>query len=399
MSEDDDDLLRDAETWAQADALLGRPARLEEALALKAHLDEEDRAAERLVAPLLTSPIRFRDAKLAENPKARHAGVVRCLCAAAHGLHEKRPQFSLLLARTAHAIAVALENRLCMALSLREGANALKYLGRFSEAHNALDSSEKLFDNTPGADPHDVAIVWYIRGMVFLEIDRFDEAHILATNCVRVFRDYGDRSREMAALLLGASSLHFAGRQSEAAATYEEVAQWARDESSPNILARAVNGAASAYLAAENIDRAEQSYLEALVLFDELGLTTERARVGWSLALILVRRGELVPGAEKLDAARTELRNLGLLNDHGLATLDWAAARLALGTPAGVADACKTIMMRFESQDMMRNARLALAYAHEALARGTATPPFIRHIRTYLELLPTRPKETFVPLQ
>ncbi len=240
MSQDDDDLLRHTETWSQADVLLSRPARLEEALALKAHLDGEDRAAERLIAPLLTSQIRFRDAKLAENPKARHPGVVRCLCAAAHGLHEKRPQFSLLLARTAYRIAVTLE---------------------------------------------------------------------------------------------------------------------------------------------------------------ELGLATERARVGWSLALILVRRGELVPGAEKLVAARTELRNLGLLNDHGLATLDWAAARLALGTPADVADACKSIMMRFESQDMMRNARLALAYANEALARGTATPTFIRHIRTYLELLPTRPNETFVPLQ
>ena len=400
-----DEAMREPETWTNVDTLLNRSARLTEALALKARIDREDQAAERLLAPLLTSPLRFRSAKVAENPKAQTAGVVRYLCAAAHGLHEKRPQFSLHVTTTAYAVALTLEKgpqtsrRFCMALSLRERANALKYLGQFVEALKSLEYADKLFDRTPATDPHDIAIVWYIRGMVFLELDRLEEARVLAKKCARVFRDYGDRFRELAALLLGASCLFFAGRNAEAAPAYEEVAAKARVEGNQNILARAVNAAASAYLDLENFENAERYYIEALVLFDELGLSTEKARVAWSLALVLVRRGELEAGAERLAAARADLQHLGLLNDHGLATLDWAAARLALETPAGVVEACKGIIMRFESEGMMKNARLALAYVHEALARGTATPALLQHVRKYLKLLPSQPSVAFVPLQ
>lgn len=96
---------------------------------------------------------------------------------------------------------------------------------------------------------------------------------------------------------------------------------------------------------------------------------------------------------------RGELQSLGLLNDHALATLDWAAAALALGESTGVAEACKDIVIRFESEGMMKNARLALAYMHEALARRTATPALLQQVRTYLEHLPTHPNLAFVPLQ
>jgi len=48
---------------------------------------------------------------------------------------------------------------------------------------------------------------------------------------------------------------------------------------------------------------------------------------------------------------------------------------------------------------MMKNARLALAYVHEALARGNATPALVRHVRLYLKALPSRPNEAFVPVQ
>jgi len=126
--------MREADTWLHVDLLLAGAAQLEDARALKTRLDAEDHAAERLLAPLLTSPLRFRDANLAENPRAQQAGMVRRLCAVAHRMHEEQPQFSLVLARTAYAIAFRLQDsplmsrRLCMALALREGANAFRYL-------------------------------------------------------------------------------------------------------------------------------------------------------------------------------------------------------------------------------------------------------------------------------
>lgn len=398
-----DAAMRHAETWAGVEHLVTRPADLEKTLALKARLDEEDRAAERLIAPLLDSPLRFRDANLSENPKARHAGTVRRLCAAAHGLHEERPQFSLLLARTAYAIAFKLDKgpqtgrRFWMALSLREAANAFRYSGRFAEALNALKDAENLFNQSPASDPHDIAIVWFIRATVFTELGTLEEARDLARRAAQTFRDYGDRSRELGSLLIEAHCLYYAGNYVEAVVAHEALAARARAEGNRDILARALNDTASAYLNLGQLERAEQSYIDALVLFDELSLATEKARVGWSLALVLVRRGEIARGATRLDAARAELQRLGLLHDHGLATLDWAAARLALGELDGVAEACKGIVMRFESEGMMKNARLALAYVHEALARRTATPALLEQVRMYLKLLPSRPTSTFAP--
>jgi hypothetical protein len=75
--------------------------------------------------------------------------------------------------------------------------------------------------------------------------------------------------------------------------------------------------------------------------------------------------------------------------------LEWAEARLAAGAPAGVAAACARIVITFGSERMERNARIALAFLHEALAAGTATPGIVRHVRLYLEELPAAPERAF----
>ncbi|HYC88296.1 MAG TPA: hypothetical protein VEO54_03725 [Thermoanaerobaculia bacterium] len=367
-------------------------------------MEAEDAAAHRLLEKALRAPIRFREANILKNPKAHTAGVVRYLCAAAQNLHEKKPRFSAEIARTAYEIARSLEEdpqtrRWCIGLSLREYANALKYLGHFAEALKALAQAEILFDDSPGSDPYDVAILWYIRGMVFVELERYGDAERLARKCARVFRGYGDSFRELCARLLQAWCLSHSGHHAKALPVYQYVEAKARAEGQRNILARALHAAAGVSLNNGALEKAEQQYTEALVLFDELGLVTEKARAAWFLALVLVQRGDLAAGAQSLDVVREEPRRLGLHNDHALATLDWAAARLALGEMEGVAAECRTILIRFESEGMMRNARLALAYVHEALARGQATPALLKHVRLYLELLPTRPDVAFTPLQ
>lgn len=397
-----DDAMRDPRTWASVDALRSQASRFQEALALKARIDAEDAAAARLLSPLLRSPLRFRNAAIPRNPKAQTAGVVRYLCAAANERHEKRPEFSLELTLCAYDVALALgpasssPKRFCMALSLRERANALRYLGRFTEALRALDSAEELFDESPATDPHDVAIVRLIRATVFVESERLDEAHRLSRQAARVFRRYGDRPREFTALLVEATALHFAGRNSDAAAAYGRIAATARAEGDRALLARALTHAASANLDLGRLDEAERALVEALVIFDEIDLGTEKARAAWSLALVQIRRGDLVAGAIRLDAARLELKRLGLVNDHALATLDWAFARLAIGDASGVAAECRRIVMRFESEGMMKSAGIALAHLHEALAAGNATPTLVSEVRRYLERLPAHPDAPFI---
>jgi hypothetical protein len=139
--------------------------------------------------------------------------------------------------------------------------------------------------------------------------------------------------------------------------------------------------------------------IEALTLFDELGSATEKARAMWAIASVTEARGHLDEAEQRLDAARSELAQLGLTNDVALATLEWAEVRLALGRTAGVADACRKIVVVFKNEGMLRHAKHALGVLNEALLAGHATPALVRHVRAYIEQLPANPGRIFIPLQ
>lgn len=398
-----DNAFRDPETWATVDLLRTRPQRLDAAMAEYRRIEKEDAEAEALLAPLLKSPIRFHGANVDTDPRFHSAAVVRKLCLAAHSRHEKQPQFSLLITNAACRIALRLpkkgsERRSVLALAVRERANAFRYLGRFVEGLKSLDDAEKLFDQSPGTDPFDRAVVWYIRATIYIETERPAEGLNLARAAAVVFHDYGDRSRELSAVMAEAGCIYFSGLPGEAAEAFERVATIARDANDSHMLARALQNAGTSYLSAQQPEKAGTRLLEAVSLFDELGLTTEHARSMWKLASVLVAEGHLNEGIAQLAQAQSDLRRLGLTNDAALATLEWAEARLATDLPEGVADACRAILVEFQSEGMQRNAHVALAYLHEALGKGTATPNVVRQVRTYLEDLPSRPSFAFVPV-
>lgn len=400
-----DGALQDADLWEQVDHLLSPSESRTKTFALKDAMDAEEAAARRRLEPLLESPLRFRNRKVATNPKLLTPAAVRVLCAEANKRHEKRPLFSIEIADAAYEIARSLPDepgsrrRFSMAISLRERANAQRYLGRFNDALEVLAHAEKLFDETPAADPHDIAIVQLIRATVFMKSERLDEAIAESVKCLPVFGDYSDVSRELSALMVRAACFYLSGLNDKAVDIYEGVIARAREVEDVNILAYGLSNAANSYAEFSVLDTAEQYYLEAMVLYDELGIASQKARTGWALASVVVKRGDLATGEARLDAARRELRRLGLQNDHALATLEWAELRLAREKPEGVAAECREMVIRFESEGMMKNARVALAYVHEALAKGTATSALMRHVRLYLEALPARPNEVFVPLQ
>ena len=398
-----DDAFRDPETWAAAERLQTRPQRLEAAMAEYLRIEKEDAHAEALLAPLLKSPIRFHDVDVDADVRFHTAGVVRKLCRAAHARHEKHPQFSLQLAEAASSIALCLPNRnkdrrSVLALAIRERANAFRYLGRFADGLQSLDDAEKLFNRSPGTDPFDVAVVWYIRATIYFETERPAEGVSLARAAAAMFHDYGDVSRELSAVMAEASCVLFSGQPAEAAEAFERVATIARQADDANMLARALQNAGTAHLSAQDHVKAGQRFLEAESIFDRLGLSTEHARSRWKLASVAVAEGRLSDGARQLAEAQLELSRLRLTNDAALATLEWSEVRLAIDEPEGVADACRAILVEFKSEGMTRNAQVALAYLHEALRSGAATPKVVRHVRSYLEGLASRPSLPFVPV-
>jgi tetratricopeptide (TPR) repeat protein len=394
-----DSLADDEDTWEAADAMLGPHPRLEEVLQRRNVMAAEEANAQRRLAPYLKSPVRFRGKRLADDPRLVTAGAVRVLCTAARGEHERRPRFSHALAVQACEIAGRLkgdDRGDCALLAYRERANALRYLGRFSEALDALEAAEKFVADTAAAD-FDRAIINYIRASILMKSERLTEATALARSAARTFQAYGDAQREVAAVMAEACCLSLVGVNDVAGMAFERVMSLARRTGDVALLSRAVNNAAVAYAALGDYDRASTYYGEAIALYEELRITTEEARARWGLAATLVGRGEFAAGADALAAARRELAAHGLTNDAALATLDWAEARLALGAADGVAEACRGIVLAFESEGMQRNARVALAYLHEALAKGTATRDTVHQVRRYLEGLPSAPERAFAP--
>jgi tetratricopeptide (TPR) repeat protein len=400
-----DAALRGPQTWATVDGVLNRSDRLEEILVYRRRTEGEERDARALLARVGSSPLKFRNAAIAEKARYHTEGMVRVLCAEANARHEQRPRFSQLIAAAAYRVATNLTGvperakRALMGMALREHANALRYLGRFKDALKLLDYAEKLFDGAPATDPFDLAIVTYIRAGIFQNLGRLDEGIAAARAAADVFRGYGDVTRERCALMVEANCVLRSGRAAEAVATYGQVIALSRASGDARMLARGLSNCAAALKDLREFDRAERFYIEALSLYDEFDMRTEKARVEWVLAMIVVARGEYRDGARRLDSVRKDLAKLGLTNDAALATLMWAEARLLAGRTAGVVEACRNIIVVFENEAMHRHAMHALAVLNEAMATGRGTPRLIREVWTYLENLPRKPAEEFALLQ
>lgn len=397
-------LAADPAVWRDVDTFRHLPPRLGEARAARAAIEAENAQAARRIAPLLKSPLRFLDAGVAEDAALRTPAAVRMLCAEAHALLDRWPKFSATIAAAAAAIAKKLDvpvaaRQFLLATALRERANALRFLGSFQEALEALDEAETLFRaGDASLAPFELAIVYYIRGTVLIQLDETTaDALAISIRAADAFQSYGDQSREMSARLLNGLALLHLRRPAEALHAFEQVIADARGMDHKRMMAHGFKNAALASADLHDLDEAERYFADALAIYDELGMTIEQARVGWALAAIPVARGRLDEGAAALEGARRDLLRLGLKDDHGLATLEWAEVRLALGRSDGVQEACRQIMLEFESEGMMQKARLALAYVHEALARRRATPELLRSVRTYLAELPRRPDISFTP--
>jgi tetratricopeptide (TPR) repeat protein len=400
-----DEALRDPLPWELADAMSARRGAPPELLAKARALAQEDAHARRIVMPLVDSPIRFREAGIDSDPRFFTLAVIRLLCTVANQTHEHQPQFSLMIADTALAISAKLPEpsrakaAWCTGTAWKERANALRYLGRFREAETALDEAEKAFRVGRCPEPFDLAIVSYVRATVYCAMERFDDAIATARIAAKTFYEYGDTRRYLSALMAEGLGYYCADRDLESARLMELVANSAREADEIELLPRALANAANSYTRLHDYERAADLYAEALRLLQDLRLPTEEARVSWAIAALKLEMGAYEEGLAALEMSRSRLRQLGMANDSALATLDLVAGLIALGSSDRVPDLCRSISLTFSSEGMMRSAKKALAYLAEAVAQGHATPESVRHVRTYLERLPTHPHEEFQQIQ
>jgi tetratricopeptide (TPR) repeat protein len=377
------------------------PALLDHARAIAA----ADARARELVMPLVDSAIRFRAARIDDDSRFHTLAVIRLLCKVANGMHERQPQFGLVLADTALNIADKLPATLqaqsawYVGTSWKERANALRYLGRFKEADEALDRAEEAFVLDDHVEPFDLAIVQYVRATLYCQMERFEEAISFGQSAADTFQLYGDTRRYLSALLAEAGGYYSADRDREAVALLQRIVSLARSSGEIGILARALSNAANSYTRLGDYEKASAYYADAIAAMNELDLPTESARLLWAMGALNIEQGDYDKGIAGLERSRIQLQHLGMSNDAALATLDLVAGLLAAERPERVPELCRAITLTFSSEGMMRNAKKALAYLTEAVTSGDATPEAVRHVRAFLEHLPEHPHEEFQQIQ
>ncbi|MEA2339188.1 MAG: hypothetical protein QOE82_3195 [Thermoanaerobaculia bacterium] len=400
-----DTALRDPLPWDVAQSMPVRreapPELLDQARAIAA----ADARARELVLPLVDSAIRFREAHIDDDPRFHTLAVIRLLCKVANGMHERQPQFGLILADTALSISDKLPPSLqarsawYVGTAWKERATALRCIGRFKDSEEALDFAEEAFESDDHVEPFDLAIVGYARATVYCEMERFSEASELARSAALVFKQYGDKHRYLSARVAEAGSFYCADRYAEALPIFEEVGVNARESKEMWMVAVALANAASCLTRLGSFDKAFAYYAEALAVVTELDVPTERARIFWALAALKVESGRYDEGIPELERAHTQLASFGLKNDAALARLDLIAGLIAVGDIDRVPDLCRSVAATFAAEGLSRNAKKALAYLSETVGSGIADPEAVRHVRTYLSRLASHPHEEFQQLQ
>lgn len=375
---------------------------------IASRLANETADAERSLGPLIANPLPFIWKDVSRKRGFRTAGAVRVLCAAANDACERDPLHALNLADAALAIATSFneaEHYLGVKVNQlsghawKERANALRYLGRFPGALDALDQAKRAYERAD-ANPFDLAVLLYTRGIVLYRSARANEAEQCADEAAVIFAATGDSTRHLYARMLRASVRYslqdFAGARDD----YLSLLARAKEEGDDLLSARLSSAAAQCELDLGDAKSAEPALLGALRVFEREGMETEVARIRWVLARVPLMNGRFEVAISQLRASRLECHRLGMANDDAYVALDLVEALVAAGANLQeVQRLCRELFATFKADGMVNDALTALAYLREATRARTITPEKVRHVRRFLTRLEEQPTLRFDPLQ
>lgn len=372
-------------------------------------LENEDVDAQTALAPYLGSPAAFRRAHIASMPEMRTAGIVRRLCAESRALRDRQPMHALYIADAAIAISEQLSHDTYptpVIDELRgwgwlERANVLRHLGRHAEALDALDIAARAFTHSPVA-AYSLALVDYLRGVIFVELERLEEGLRLVRRSARVFRQFGEDERYVHAKLIEAGVLFDRNLYREARDLLIPLITVAKELGQARTLAHVYGNVANCQLRLHDLESAELYFGRALSLYEALGIEIERVRTRWNIGCLRIAAGNIADGLARLRDVRAEFEALGMRSDAALVTLDLTEALLASGTPDAVREAAElaaSLVASFTAVGMTGSALTALAFLREAFEAGRATPVLVRHVRDFLESRPDQRDLKFIPPQ
>jgi len=318
----------------------------------------------------------------------------------AHAMLHRSPSEALLLAERATIVATSLDAGVSSdsiaelrGLAARERANALRYLGRYREALQALAEAKEHFESQLVGDPN-LAGVAYVSAAILQEMDRFGEALDAARASAAVFKRFGDERRFAHATLLEAAIRYQTGETEDAKSVFLSLIPIFAGLDDRSTLAGVYGNVAACELRLARYAEGAQYLQQSIAAYDELDMPTERLRSRWLLARIIRAKGDLDEAIRRFREVKLELQERGMQLDAALVALDLAEALLEsdAGYASEVMHLCRDASARFAENEMSGSVASALSLLREAMRHGELTPEILRSSRERLEGgIPLRP--------
>ncbi len=380
------------------------PARVQEFAETARRLQRERLESADVVARALRETPREEWPRLATRPDLRNSGALNRLEAEVSARLEKEPQEALLLSDLAASIAETLPPDSYPAVVLaqlrahawKDRAQALAYIGRYPEALEALDRAESRLSF--GSLTHDRAIVRYVRALTLQKVNRFEESREMLAECSQVFRDHGDDRRYLYCGVAEGIQLYRQRRFRQAYDVFLPLLEVARQSGDLETEARLQNNLGHCAAEIDDVSAANMHLSQSIAAFTELGKTFEAMRTEMTFGRLLVTRGAIAMGIQRLHDARRSFLMHDMVEDAGICGLELVEAYLVSESPGEAIRLAREIAQQFLNAGLNERALLALGYLNQTFSDRSASIETVRHVRGYIDALREDPTREFVAL-
>jgi tetratricopeptide (TPR) repeat protein len=371
-----------------------RRARAREFSATAARLEHErDNVADVVARSLRDTP--FDDwPRLAEMAELRNNAALEQLTEEVRKRVHRKPREALAIANLSASIAESLPPSLyppvvlaqLRATAWKDRASTLRYLARYDDAIEAAERGEEALAPFAGVE-HDRAIVRLVKGMVLAQLERFDEAHTILSDCRQVFRDHGDTKRYIQSGRAEANVLYRASRHTDAKQLLDTLLAESYEAGDLEAQAGIHNNLGYCATHLDDYAAANIHFSQAVAKFTDLGSTAEVPRTERGAGLVLIARGQVTSGLARLRAARSAFLAADMIEEAGLCSLDIVKVLLERHAEEEARNLAQAVVDEFTKAGFDRRAIDAVARLRDSIDVDGATVETVRTTQTFLTSL------------
>jgi tetratricopeptide (TPR) repeat protein len=332
--------------------------------------------------------------RLAEMPELRNNAALEQLSEEVRTRLHRKPLEALAIANLSASIAESLPPSQYPPVVLaqlranawKDRASTLRYLARYDEAIEAAERGEEALAEFAGLE-HDRAIVRLVKGMILAQLERFDEAHAVLSECRRVFRDHGDMRRYVQAGVAEGNTLYRGSHHAEAENLLQDLLRDAVAAGDLESQARIHNNLGHCSTNLGDFVSANIHFSEAVAKFTDLGFNAEVPRTEFGAGVVLIGRGQITAGLARLREARIAFTAAGMIDEAGLCALRIVEVLVDRGEEAQARILTQNIVDEFTAAGFDERAIAAIARLRDEIAVDDATAETVRTVHRFVKSL------------